>query len=280
MRYLITALIFLLLPLWGCEDVVEVDLPESQNLIVVEGWISNDEKRQELKITRSIPFSSTQSDNGIDDASVTLQSNIGESFAFDHIDSGLYASRTEFSARELRSYTLDIVLVEGDTIKSLFESFKPVTEIIDSQLLSFLENDPDNPSEQIRVFYPKIIAEDSAGFPNFYRWRFFRNGELYTDPESITIQDDRFFDGNAIPNTFDKFGYSSGDTIVVELQSISKNAFEYLFLLKSQVTTLGTSSGTTPSIINGNMVNISTPGVPILGFLGVISVDRDTLIAN
>ena len=103
----------------------------------------------------------------------------------------------------------------------------------------------------------------------------------YTEPESITVQDDRLFNGSLIPNDFRAFGYNEEQEIIVELQSITKGAYNFLSLLKEQITSLGTSNGTTPANIMGN-ISFQSDEVNdlVLGYFGTVAISRDTVIAR
>ena len=59
--------------------------------------------------------------------------------------------------------------------------------------------------------------------------------------------------------------------MTVQLASISQRAHGYLSLLKSQITTLGTSSGTTPAIVTGNLFFTEDNSEIVLGFFGAAS---------
>lgn len=275
------SLFFLLLfiAIIGCEEVVVVDLPESQDLVVVEGWVSDEEKMQQVRLTMSNSFQSEDPNSELADSEVKMFVN-SQVYEFIYIGNGYYEMTTPLSAQQNANIFLEIALADGSIVRSGTVRLQPSSPILNSFLRSFVDNDPNNPGEEITYYFPKITALDSAGFRNFYRWRFYKNSQLYTEPESITIQDDKFFDGNFIPNTFEEFKYQLGDTAVVELQVISQSAFDYLSLLKSQINTLGTSSSTTPSEVVGNLDNLNDPGETVLGYFGVISVDRDTLIVT
>jgi hypothetical protein len=130
------------------------------------------------------------------------------------------------------------------------------------------------------IYFPRITARDSANYENYYRWILYSNGFQITVPESIILQNDRFFDGNFIPNFFDDFEYSFGNNMKVELHSITKETFDYLNLLRSQTTTLSAASSTTPAIVNGNIFNLSNSSETILGYFGTSAISADSTIVQ
>ena len=268
--------------LFSCEEVVVIDVPTSQNLVTVEGWVTNQNENQYIRLTRSNNFISSEPVPAISDAIVEVQSRSGSpNQQFTHVENGLYMSNQPFFAPSNSEFRLIIQLPNGVEIRSKWVTMPELVPLNRLFVDSFEENDPDDPSQQFQVYFPRVIALDPEAKTNYYRWRFFRNGIPYVEPESITIQDDRFFDGNLIPNNFRSFGYDTGDEMVVQFQSINKEAFDYLNLLKSQITSLGTSSGTTPAQVNGNLsIENSEENKAVLGYFGAVAVSSDTTIVE
>ena len=276
------ASILLIVLLLSCEEVVVVGLPQAQNLITVEGWLTNVAENQYVLITRSNAFSEANPVSPVTDASVIIQSRRGETFLYQHTSDGFYLSADTFSGTVDSEYRVRVRLSDGREIRSEWEQMLPSVPINSLQINSFEENDPDNPNQQFTVFFPKLTTIDPADRTNQYRWIFFRNGEAYTDPESITIQDDRFFNGNLIPNDFRQFEYVQGDEVIVQFQSITRETFNYLDLLKTQITSLGTSSGTTPATVTGNLRFLSTEEADeiVLGYFGTVAASSDTIVVQ
>lgn len=276
MRYII---IILLLIISSCEKVVIIELPPSQNLIVVEGWVSDLIQTQSVRLIRSNGFLDKDPVQPITDASIRVERKNGGFQLYEYSNDGYYASIDPFAANENSEYRVVINLSSGEQIRSDWDVMSKKTKIESTSIRSFEENDPDNTGQQITLFYPKMVVKDSANKNNFYRWIFYNGNERYSEPESITLQDDRFFDGNFIPNTFDEFSYEEGDSIIVNIQSITSRTFDFLKLLKSQIATLGTSSITIPAVVDGNLTNLNS-NEQVLGYFGTIAISADTIIAR
>lgn len=266
-----------LILLLGCEQVVIVDLPPSQNLVIVQGWLTDSLSHQSIRLTRSNGFSDDNQVIPIESAQVIVQSRTGSVFTYSYDANGYYNADTPFQGISETEYRVRIVL-DTVEIRSEWDRMPQPVSIGSLQIDSFEENDPNNSDQQITVFYPKITTRDPENEENYYRWVFYKNDQSFFDPEPITIQNDRLFDGNLIPNDFQIFGYDSEDKMTVQLQSISSNAHNYLALLKSQITTLGTTSGTTPAIVNGNLFYFNDESELVLGYFGAISTRAGTLI--
>ena len=268
MKQLVYISLFFLL--FACEKVVIVELPPSQNLVVVQGWLTDSLGNQSIRLTRSNGFSENTQVPAIENAQVIVQSRNGEVFTYTYQSDGFYNANIPYRGTPGVEYRLRIV-INGEEIRSEWDRMPGGVSIGNLEVDSFEENDPNNSDQQITIFYPKIMTSDPENQANFYRWIFYKNSQVFSRPEPITIQNDRLFDGNLIPNNFQIFGYDSGDEMTVQLQSISSGSHSYLSLLKSQITTPGTSSGTTPAIVEGNLFYADDDSELVLGYFGVLS---------
>ncbi|WP_436515508.1 DUF4249 domain-containing protein [Ekhidna sp. To15] len=270
-------LIYILIPLIiACEEVVIIELPLSQNLIVVQGWITDSLGNQSIRLIRSNGFSDNTQVQPVETAQVIVQSRNGEVFSYSYRADGYYDADVPYRGSSGTEYRVRIV-IDTTEIRSEWDKMPNSVSIANLQIDSFEENDPNNNNQQITVFYPKVRTRDPSDEENYYRWIFFKNGDRLNEPESITIQNDRLFNGNLIPNDFQQFGYESGDEMTVQLQSISSSSHDYLALLKSQVTTLGTTSGTTPAIVTGNLSYVDANAPLVLGYFGTVSSSEGSL---
>ncbi|MEQ8336611.1 MAG: DUF4249 domain-containing protein [Cyclobacteriaceae bacterium] len=261
----------------GCSD--EIALPVPQEILVVEGWLTDQDTIQQVRISRTVSFESENSSTTVSRASVHIRSNL-ENYELMHTKDGIYQSAVEFAGVAGRSYWLEVSL-EGQLIASKKEVMRTVPRL-DSIYFDFFERQSEiNPQLEELVYYPIGYFSDNGEVQNFYRWKFERNGIPFNEPEDIFILEDRFLNGlDSIKNEFTAFEYELSDTISIELQEISFDAYNYLRLLRLQTTSLGTRSGTTPSVVRGNMVDSSNPANLVLGYFGVISTTSDTLVIN
>ena len=259
----------------ACEEVVFVDLPDPQNQIVVEGWVSDSLENHPIRITQSLAFSSELPFTPIENARVLVESQAGEVFLYEYRGNGYYDALTPYAGTSGSEYR---VRIELDTMEmqSRWDEMPVAVPIGSLDVSSFEDTDPDDSDQTITIYYPKITTLDPDDIRNFYRWIFVKNNEVLTEPEPISVQDDRLFDGNLIPNDFRDFEYDINDEMTVELVSISEQAFNYLSLLRSQITTLGTSSGTTPAIVEGNLFVVGDDSELILGFFGASAVSSSS----
>ncbi len=271
MRYLPTIILMITFFLTGCEDVITIPLPENQNLVVVEGWITTEDKRHEIRISRTQKFDEPNTDTSVSDASVIVQRDTIV-YTFSHQNEGIYLSDDAFQGLEGGFYGLRIILSSGDTIRS--RSFERMPETVGISRISFdffEQNSETNPGEVVRLYFPITFSTDPAERANFYRYVLSRNDTVFNAPQDIELLDDSAINGNNFRNEFRSFNYLNGDLASVELRSINRGAFEFFQLLRNQATSLGTSSGTAPASIQGNLFVLNDPDQVVLGYFSCYS---------
>jgi hypothetical protein len=176
------------------------------------------------------------------------------------------------------SYTLQVVLAEGDTIVSTNEQLAQRVAIDTLVYESFEANTLGN--QQEIVYYPVLTVQDPIDVSNYYRLKVYQNGELFEDPEFIILENDRFFNGKLFRNDLINFEFDLGDTIRIELLSISKSTYDFYAQFIRQSTLLGTSSGTAPATLEGNLTDISNQDRRVLGFFSTTSQNASEIVIS
>lgn len=272
MKYI--AAIIIIIFLGSCGGQQDLELNQLESSVVVEGWLSDIDTFQRVRLTYSQSFDDSGAIPYITDASVEIQVGT-QRHSLNYADDGWYVSETKFGGALNRTNRLWVTLNNGDIITSLSEGMKSAPTIDGIEFESYERDSEENSNNIEVVYFPKATILDDGDQDNYYRFRLFRNDTLFALPEHMILVTDRFFNGNitTFENEFTGFEYSLGDSIVIELQEISQKAFDYLRLLKSQTTTVGTVSSVTPSPITGNL-NYTGQSKKVLGYWGTISVKR------
>ena len=68
-----TLLIFGIATLWSCEDVIQVELPKSDPVVVIDAWINNKPETQRVEVLRTIPYFENSFLPGLSNAIVTYR---------------------------------------------------------------------------------------------------------------------------------------------------------------------------------------------------------------
>lgn len=227
----------------SCEDVVEVDLQESEPRLVIEASIIWDKgtsgNDQVIYLTQTTPYF----DSGIspaEDAIIEILSSTGEIFKFTEENPGVYVNYN-FSPELNKEYQLHILYNNEEYTAT--ESMVPVVDF--EEVTQNLNGGFSGKDIELKAYFndPPII-------PNYYLFRF-----LFEDLE-LQISNDEFTNGNRTFAYYSNEDLEIGDQVNFEIQGISKSYYEYLYILSSQA---GENNGgpfqTQPTTVRGNIIN-------------------------
>ena len=235
-----------------CQKEIEVNLPDYERKIVIEGSIENGQPAMVI-VSRSVPYFSTidletlMKDVFITDAEVTVTSSTGESeqlvFSLNP-ESPIYMA---FTGRTLlgepgKSYTLTVRYdgKEYSATSTMEEPFR-----LDSAWLSFRDENDTMPTSRIQL-------TDRAASHDYYMFRIKVHGKKLHDRLWVTSMpvafDDATFNGQTVnyeilranPSSlfmaemsdeeqaeYYRITYRHGDTVYLKTSMIDYNAFQY-----------------------------------------------------
>ncbi|NJW52835.1 DUF4249 domain-containing protein [Salinimicrobium oceani] len=241
-------ILYLLLTLiaCSCEEVVEVDLDESDPRLVVQAsllWnVDLQENIQVIRLTTTAPYFEEEVPPAIG-ATVKVTTETGMEYEFEEVADGIFTHEEVPALLDLE-YQLHITY-EGEEYFAT-ETLIPVPQ------LDFVEQKRGGFSGDEYEF--KVFYRDPAEVENYYLFRYL-NEQI-----SLQIYDDEFTNGNQTFAFFSDEDAVAGDLVGFQIQGISKGFYEYMFILRSQA---GSSNGgpfqTQPSIVRGNIVNVTDP---------------------
>jgi len=254
-------LLLSLLSLYSCEEVVQVDLEESEPRLVIEAsilWRKNTVGNiQWIRLTTTAAFFDDQIPPA-EGASVSVYSETGMEFAFEEIESGLFRN-DQFVPQLNQPYELAIEY-KGEVYRAT-ETLLPVAP------LEYIEQ-TDNGGFGGEDIELKAYFTDPPNIQNYYLVRFFN------DDLSIQIYEDKFTDGNQTFAYFSNEDLTFGEEVGFEIQGISKRFYEYLFILRSQA---GSGNGgpfqTQPTTVRGNILNTTNPDNFAFGYFRLSETD-------
>ena len=262
----------------SCQEKIELDLPEGETFLVVEGWITNDLAPYNVRLSYTSPYFDDSAPSAAINATVILKDDEGNESVLSEIHPGVYEIVDQGIIG--RKYQLYIHLPEGDIYQSDFELLnEPV--LIDTIYYQLSEREPsdffdENPDD---IYDVLIETFEPAGRGDHYRWRSFLNGEEARAPFDINIISDQLVDGVPVLE-YNVTGrlYAIPDTVEILQEMISKAAYEFLTQLRNQTAFVGSPFDTPPVPIMGNVHNLSNPDKYALGFFGAAGVDRAVVI--
>ncbi|WP_029033885.1 DUF4249 domain-containing protein [Salinimicrobium terrae] len=244
----------------SCEEVVDVELKESEPRLVIEASLLWDEEREEnlqfIKLSSTAPYFNEEISPATG-ASVKIITETGEEYLFREVSDGLYQNDEIVAVQDI-DYHLEIVYQN--------ELYTATEQFVLTPTLQFVEQELGGFSDDEYEF--KVYYEDPAERANFYLFRYL-NERYY-----LQIYNDEFTNGNQTFAFFSDEDATPGDLVIFEVQGISQQFYEYMFILRSQA---GNANGgpfqTQPSIVRGNIVNQTNPDNFPFGYFRLSEVD-------
>lgn len=278
----------------SCEEIIDPTLQRAEPLLVVDAWINNKVEDQVIRLTMTQPYLQNTLPTGVSGASIMVSYDGGSvTFTEDAGNTGVYRwTPTEVTADEVfgeinRAYTLTIVS-NGET----YEAKSRINRTVPIDSITF--------KQDTGPFYPEgsYIAEfwatDAVGVGDTYWIRTYKNGTLLNKPGEINIAYDAAFleggnfDGitfiapvrDVSPDEVDEDDlplspYVMGDSVYVEIHSITRESFAFLNQVIIQTNRpggFGELFSTPLANVPSNVKNTNTSGRKAVGFFNVAAV--------
>ncbi len=226
----------------GCEEVIEVELDNSEPQIVIEAVVSDNPQNNRVVITKTTDFYSPGQYENISGAEIIVTENNGTSFNFEETFPGNYTNEI-LSAKIGSQYQIS-VNINGKTYTAT--SSLPQLLVLDSISVKGEKR----PFQDELDYEYHAYFQDNPGVEDYARFKLYING---IERGGIFRYDDRLTDGRYID--FWRFFFEPeddvkpGDTVTIELITIDKNSFEYFDTLRRVLATStgGPFGSTTPS---------------------------------
>lgn len=264
-----------LLGLGACTTVIDAKLDTGPVQLSVDGLLTDQPGPQTIRLTQTAAYFDNSTPPAATSATVTVMDDSGKIYRFlDQANTGYYVwqpTNNDTLGHIGRSYQLTIVY-QGETYRAS-SKLNPVPPV-DSLIFVKRKLGPFSKNEGYRA---EFYAVDIPNEVDYYRIRFFRNGELQNKPGNIITSQDGVFRGNTTvadgltfivpirrsinPDSL----YALKDIVKVEVHSLTAGAFEFWQQVRSQVTNGGLFA-TPPANVPTNIRNTNTSGRPATGF--------------
>ena len=259
-------IIFGLLLFVSCEDVVEVDLNDSEPRLVVDGsinWIKgtmgND---QNITLSLTTPFFSNTI-NPVTNAIVIVSDDFDNSWEFvQNQTPGIYETNT-FEPVLNRAYKLSI-LYDNQTYEAS-TTLEPVIEI------DFIEQTANGglSGEDIEI---KPNYTDPENERNFYFYSFDSQFSVFP---ILEVYEDEFTDGNQVFAYYSEEELEQGDIVKIKSIGITESFYNFMFILLSQTNSeVGGPFETQPATLRGNVINTTNQDNFPLGYFRASEIDE------
>lgn len=251
-------LIFTAFILQSCQEVVDIKLKDADKVLVVEGSITDQILPDTINLTKTVNFSETNNFPAVSNAEVTMSNSLGQTEILTEVAPGKYINQ-KWRGEPGATYTL-FIKYEGK--EYVATSTMPATKVSIDQL--FMAPSPFGDELQLNA-----VFRDPAGEKNFYRIQVWKNDTLI----NTSIGDDQLQDGEEIQIPLfsgRNRAYRSGDSVMVSLQCLDKNVYEYFRTLDE--VTGGGMQAASPANPRSNVSNGA------LGYFSAHSVKKSTFI--
>jgi hypothetical protein len=259
---------------YGCQTVIDAKLDEGPSQLSVDGTLTDQPGPQTIRLTQTAGYFNNSLPPVASGATVTVTDDKGKVFAFTDPDNDGYyvwaGTAKDTLGRIGRTYSLSITF-QGESYRatSTLNRVPAVDSII-------FRKEKINPISTTEGYRAEFFARDFPGATDYYRIRYFRNGKLQNRPRDIITLQDASFPGSANTDGLvfirplrqavnpDSL-YKLNDSLKVEIQSLTADAFEFWQQLRQQITNGGLFA-TPPANVPTNIINVNANGRKATGF--------------
>lgn len=307
------ALVALALCLCTCVDPTVPDFDYTTGFLLVDGRIANLAGESSVTVSRSEVRFGDFVLVPLREARVFSVEEGGETVAWSEgSEPGTFSPPADFTTVSGRAYHLRVETAEGERIESVPEVMRPVVPIREVRIGFEQEAYYSTERERfVPAFSLLADVEDPAETDNFYQFRYrtfertsicktcyesvYRQGECVRTPRvdyydylcdgicwlierssAVTIYSDRLSEGgvlrDVIAGRVDYTG-TGGKLALVEMASLSPDAFTYLQQLDALTEGSGGLNAPLPAPLYGNLRDRSEAATNVLGYVAVAALD-------
>ncbi|WP_296619236.1 DUF4249 family protein [Marivirga sp.] len=278
-KYKILSLFLAVLLSWSCQEIIDLDLTQSDPKLVIEGKLTNERIIQKIKISESINYYDTSGLAPFTEAEVSLLDsnfNLLKSFNYNPEDSN-YQSNTPFGLGVGQNYILQIeakeevleakgIVLENATLDSLYylsaEELQALGQpVFGEGYFMFVNGNLNN--EGIEYFKLDVSVNDTL-----------RNSR--SDFSNSILTSEFFgkeFQALPVPGSFEE-----GDTVDLELYTLNEDLYQYYVEFINLLFNDGGVFSPPPVNPDTNIKNLTNPENEPLGFIQFSSIQKRSII--
>ncbi len=288
-----------------CNDVIEVDLEESGNQLVVDGWITDQPHTQTIRLLRTSPYFDSSPSPAETGATVIVTGDDGSTYNFNDEDNDGNYNWHPVSGETLGEvgvvYTLSITTSDNKE----YTAVSPMKRVPPIDSITY-ENRTETELGEPPGRYAELWVRDFPGAGDSYWIKTYKNGVFLSKPQEMVVAYDAAFtpgggvdgdyfivpirqsinrvsDGNDSADNDDVPPWAIGDSIHVEVLSINDESYYFLNAVFTQMT-LGDASifAEPPANVPTNIVALNateTRDQPV-GFFNVSAVSEMGLLVD
>ncbi len=277
-------LIFAGLLLQSCIEPFEPDIEGFDEILVVDGLISNEDQKARVIISRSFAYDENRT-NPESDAVVFVENEAGNQFFLEELKDGEYVyAKSDFQPRAGEFYRLTILTDDGNNYRSEFVEMLSVPGI-DS--INFIDRRGDEDEslmgrEGVEIFLNSTGSEEDT---RYYRWAWEESWEIrsplnypevntcwqYANSRGISISTTENLVDNKLDQQYLYMIPFTNNKLAIRYSALikqySSNRDNYIYLTKIQKINEGSGGffDPIPAGLTSNIQNVDEPDEPVLG---------------
>ncbi len=308
----IVVIVILGLVVLRCIEPFDPPKEDFQDLLVIEGLITDEAKPHQITISRTFPID-TLLKIPVNGASASIVDDLGNKYGLQPVGDGKYeTSWPEFQGQPGRTYQLLVTTSLGDMIQSDPVVMKKVPEIdsvsweISTRLLDdgtvtdgvqiyVSTHDPDNETRNYRWQYIETW-EFNTPYPTYYKWS---GNQIVVRDENISKcwtnnSSDEILIGSSGNLSDDIISlyplvYISANasnrlrikySILVRQYALSDEAWFYWKQMKKMNQEMGNLFAPQPTAVQGNLHNVTRPQIPVIGYFDASGVKEKRIFIS
>lgn len=219
----ITTTFTLLVFLSACESVIDIDLNSSEPAIVAEGLIEKDSVAW-LQLSYTTDYFDEVESDKVEDATVTLTDDKGNSEFLEHIGNGIYRGKSIIGETD-NEYTIDFEYM--DYKKNATASLIVPTEIY---YITFDKSTMRRPGSNKESYQPTIKLKNISEQDEYYMLKFWINQKAETSRYYI-INDKYYIENDTVEYSPFRIHLDLNDQLDVAVYSIDVSTYDYYYQL-------------------------------------------------
>jgi len=283
----------------GCTIQFIPETDENKELLVVEGLITDQDRINTVRLSRSLPLGKPLIRKPVTKAAVTITDDIGNITTLKEVKSGVYVTdSTKFRGITGRKYSLRIRIANAN-YSSGFIEMKPVPEVNSLEWERVTFNDSDNLMDKEEGARIILDTNDPTKQCLYYRWDYTETWEYHVPYDVVnrvcwvTERSDRIliknttvynqaritdYPVNLITNKTDKLKETY--SIQVNQYSLNEQEFDFWQRMLNLSQNVGGLYDITPMAIPSNIINENNPAETVLGYFSVSAVSQKRLFID
>jgi hypothetical protein len=221
----ISIVLSILAVLTACEKIIDIDLSDSKEVIVIEATITNVKSPITVLVSKTSTYLGSKTNNPVSGAKVSIRTEKGSPNYFVETMPGEYVFPNP--PMSINLWYICEVEYEGITYtaRSFLNDKVPIADMKFTYFdgLGFFDSG----------YKVACFIKDPVRVENYYRLKYYANGRQVDDHGDLTIFSDKLFNGKVVGLNHGSFVFRKTDTLVVEVQTIDKAAYDYYSTLKA-----------------------------------------------